>query len=183
MARPSGDITGMRFHRLTVIRKLLDRASRNVFWLLACDCGRTHRAPASALRTGRVKSCGCMNQELRLARNQRHGLAARGAKKPAEYIVWQAMIGRCSNPKNKAFRYYGGRGIVVCDRWRHDFTAFLADMGQRPSPKHSIDRINNDGNYEPGNCRWATQSEQVRNSSRCRQARHADPSAAGTTEV
>jgi len=93
----------------------------------------------------------------------KHGHAVRHARTP-EYSAWCALIGRCTNPRNKGWRYYGGRGITVCERWRHDFTAFLADMGPRPSPNHSIDRFpDNDGNYEPGNARWATDQQQNAN--------------------
>lgn len=87
-----------------------------------------------------------------------HGLC-----RTAEYRAWQAMRLRCHNPANKAYPSYGGRGITVCDRWRDDFLAFLADMGMKPTPKHEIDRKDNDGNYEPGNCRWVTRSENDRN--------------------
>lgn len=80
-----------------------------------------------------------------------------------EYIIWQQMKKRCFNASNPAYHNYGGRGIVVCARWRNDFAAFLDDMGKRPSEQHSLDRINNDGNYEPGNCRWATGKEQMNN--------------------
>lgn len=79
------------------------------------------------------------------------------------YQNWWRMIARCDDPRDPKFEYYGGRGITVCDRWRNDFTAFLSDMGPKPSPLHSIDRINNDGNYEPSNCRWATKREQSLN--------------------
>ena len=91
----------------------------------------------------------------------KHGFARPGKEAP-EYRAWAALRNRCSNPNHDAYKNYGGRGIKVCERW-NDFLAFLEDMGPRPSPKHSIDRINNDGNYEPDNCRWATRSEQCRN--------------------
>ena len=86
-----------------------------------------------------------------------------GLSQTPEHVIWCHVMERCTNPKSADWANYGGRGITICDRWRSSFTAFLADMGQRPSPTHSIDRKNNDGNYEPGNCRWATLSEQHRN--------------------
>lgn len=128
-----------------------------------CDCGKTKEFTVSWLtyrhlkkRTSQPVHCGCLMIK--------HGLSA---AKPPEYGVWQAMVQRCTNPNNQAFHCYGGRGITVCNRWR-EFLTFYADMGQRPSAEHSIDRINNDGNYEPGNCRWATREVQDQNTSRIR---------------
>ncbi len=94
----------------------------------------------------------------------KHGESRGAGALTAEYITWCSIIGRCHCPTNHKYPRYGGRGITMCARWRNSFEDFLADMGRRPSSKHSIDRIDNDGNYEPGNCRWATASEQVRNS-------------------
>jgi hypothetical protein len=95
-----------------------------------------------------------------------------GACLSPEHIAWKGLIGRCENPRNPVFKYYGGRGITVCERWRKSFANFLVDMGRKPSMAHSIDRIDNDGNYEPGNCRWATQSEQTSNQQRQRGKKH-----------
>lgn len=159
--RAAPDLTGLRFSRLVVVGRLAPQ-SGTVMYECVCDCGRTHRTSGHSLRSQRVKSCGCLNQEMRLARNYRHGMARRGELSP-EYGVWQAVIARCTNPKNKRWAWYGGRGVRICQRWRHDFAAFLADMGPRPSPHHSIDRINSDGDYEPGNCRWASPREQYMN--------------------
>jgi hypothetical protein len=92
----------------------------------------------------------------------RHG-DSRAAGSTSEYASWERIIQRSTNPRMHNWKYYGGRGITVCDRWRNSFENFLADMGRKPSPRLSIDRINNDGNYEPGNCRWATQKEQIAN--------------------
>ena len=93
-----------------------------------------------------------------------------GRPKTVEYTLWRSMINRCYNTKVQNYHYYGGRGIMVCPRWRHDYLAFLADVGRRPAPGLSLDRINNDGNYEPGNVRWATRSQQARNTSRYKKA-------------
>lgn len=119
------------------------------------------------MRTGNTTSCGCA--QLEMSRRQiKHG-GARRIGRAREYEIYSAMIDRCENPKNKVFSYYGGRGICICDRWRYGadgktgYECFISDVGRRPSPELSIDRINNDGNYEPGNCRWATRAEQCAN--------------------
>ncbi len=151
------DIAGQRFGRL-VATKLAGRAkNRDCLWLCRCDCGEERAFNVGNLRGGRSKSCGCLQRELTANRNTTHGL-----RWTPEYIVWRGMFSRCTNPNERAFHNYGGRGIVVCDRW-YSFEAFWEDMGSRPSSDHSIDRIDVNGNYEPGNCRWATVKEQQRN--------------------
>lgn len=114
------------------------------------------------LRSGKTKSCGCRIAEKNAELRGTH-LNARKGQRTTEYQIWESIKKRCLNPRNRAYARYGGRGISICDRWRDDFQAFLSDVGARPSLEHSIDRIDNDGHYEPGNVRWATKSEQARN--------------------
>jgi hypothetical protein len=151
------DITGKRFGRLMVIRYVGNKA-----WECRCDCGKITTGCASDMKRGFKKSCGCFQREGAKIRRTTHGLSY-----TSEYWVWASMMARCFNPNEVGFKNYGHRGITVCPRWR-TAANFLADMGKRPSPKHSIDRINNDGNYEPGNCRWATRIQQNRNMRRVR---------------
>jgi hypothetical protein len=157
---PATLVAGERFERLTVVSRSFTRGG-NRHWLLRCDCGNEHHAPASALRTGRVKSCGCLNDEMRIARNTTHGLRPRDreASHPL-YDRWSAMLARCHTPTNEDFPLYGGRGIKVCERWRNDFRAYVDDVGMPPPGRPTLDRKDNDGDYEPNNVHWATWSEQ-----------------------
>jgi hypothetical protein len=151
---------GQRFGRLVTIEDVRLRGSRGWarYWICRCDCGTVKAVPSGNLVAGRTSSCGCFHNDLLRQANFKHGLSTE-----PEYIVWVAMLQRCGNPKNKDYPDYGGRGITVCDRWR-DFANFISDVGARPSSKYSIDRYpDNNGNYEPGNVRWATATEQVYN--------------------
>jgi hypothetical protein len=152
-------LVGQRFGRLLVTEpapKPHTRADRR--WLCQCDCGKTKVVAHHQLLGGNCRSCGCLRSELSAARVIKHGL-----RKSPEYGIWNAMKNRCYNPHVKHHKDYGGRGIKVCDRWRDSFEAFITDMGRRPGPEYTIERENNDGDYEPGNCKWATRFEQQRN--------------------
>lgn len=162
---------GERFGRLVVVERG-DLRSGNRLWRLRCDCGAEHQAAAFALFCGRVKSCGCLNDEVRIERNTTHGHAHRAESHPL-YARWQAMIARCHRPSHADFGLYGARGISVCDRWRHDFQAYLDDVGTPTPGRPTLDRIDNEGNYEPGNVRWATWSEQRLNQRNARAPRNA----------
>lgn len=152
-------VTGMRFGRLVVISGEARRGNKRPAWICRCDCGQVTRAFTYNIKNGHTKSCGCLKVDVTKAAKTTHG-----ARRSEEYGIWTGILTRCYNKNCRAYDRYGGRGIVVCDRWRHDFAAFLADMGHRPSPRHSIDRYpDNNGNYEPGNCRWATVEQQNRN--------------------
>lgn len=172
------DLTGQTFGRLTVTG--LGEPSgkrRRTAWLCACDCGTVVTVVGESLRSGHAKSCGCFRREFASivgkAARPRHGHACRD-RYSVEYRTWGGMIQRCTNPKFRQFRDYGGRGISVCPEWRTSFERFLADMGPRPVGL-TLDRINNDGNYKPGNCRWASRSQQQRNQRRNHRAWAATP--------
>jgi hypothetical protein len=151
------DLVGQTFGRLLVVARVESTRHGKRRWLVECTCGVRKEVTGGNLTTGQVLSCGCLSRERTTQRNTTHGLHSR-----AEYEVWKSLRQRCFNPHKANFRDYGGRGIKVCERWE-SFSNFLADMGPPPTPAHSIDRVNNDGDYEPANCRWATIAEQCNN--------------------
>lgn len=151
------DLTGKVFGRWTVL--YYAGRSTNSLWFCKCECGAETVVAGPHLMRG--KSIGCR-------RCSGVAVVTHGMSKSPEFGSWRALIERCTNPGNRAYARYGGRGIRVCDRWKQSFEAFYKDMGPRPSPQHSIDRIDSNGDYEPTNCRWATQSQQMRNTRRSR---------------
>lgn len=150
---------GRVFGRLTVIDRAPTR-NRQTMWLCVCQCGTRKDIDGRHLRKGNVVSCGCRMREAALESITKHGYTKTHR---AEYKIWGGIKQRCLNPNSTFYHRYGGRGITICAEWRDDFAAFLEHVGPRPSPDMSIDRIDNDRGYEPGNVRWATQTQQVRN--------------------
>jgi len=146
MGRPAVDITGERFNRLIAIQPTKERRFGNVVWLCECDCGSSVRVKINDLKIGYNQSCGCLQKELRY----KHGHKVKGES--PTYQTWKAMKQRCLNLKKDAFQYYGGKGIMICERWMV-FENFLADMGVRPDGM-TISRADHDKHYEPDNCSW-----------------------------
>jgi hypothetical protein len=152
------DRTNQIFDRLTVKNRAPNNRHGQTRWECQCVCGNIITVNSGNLTSGHVKSCGCLNKEIVAKRSFIHGMS-----NTPEFQTWARMLGRCNNPNNNKFKDYGKRGIKVCEAWEHDFMAFFKHVGPKPSSKHSIDRIENDGNYKPGNVRWATKSVQANN--------------------
>ena len=144
------NLKGKKFAKLTVISRAENTKDGKTRWLCLCDCNSEKVIMGRSLRNGDTGSCGCLSIK--------HSMS-----KDPEYIAWKAMKARCYNVKKENYHKYGGRGIRVCEWWLNSFENFFSDMGSRPSKNHTVDRINNDGNYEPANCRWATKSGQSQN--------------------
>ena len=156
------DQTGKKQGRLTVVGFLGLNWQHSATWLCRCECGGETVTTTGELNRGGERgptmSCGCLQRESAAETFTTHGMTG-----TPEHAAWCDMKSRCTNPNAGEWKRYGARGIAVCDRWLHSFDVFLADMGPRPSPDHSLDREDSDGNYEPSNCRWATKKEQQRN--------------------
>lgn len=155
------DETGKRYGRLVVVERAGTKGTYAA-WRCRCDCGNETMASGKHLRNGNTASCGCLIRDTNVAKGTKHGLTPKGGRVPPEYDAWGHMVQRCTNPENAAWESYGGRGIKIDPEWL-DFRNFLRDVGPRPSRNHSIDRIDVNGHYEPGNVRWATRLEQNRN--------------------
>ncbi len=153
-------MSGLRFGKLLVIQRATGDNHKRAYWLCRCECGREAVKMGKYLRCGDTQSCGCDQQAMRAAGNPVQGLLPK--RFPREYTIWRSMKSRCYVRSSSNYRFYGARGVTVCDQWRSDFRAFMADMGPCP-PDLTLDRIDPSGAYEPSNCRWETWEVQHKN--------------------
>lgn len=159
------NLTGTRFGRLIVVKRgpnYPHPTKKIPQWVCHCDCGKDRIINGCNLRRGLVKSCGCLRKEITIARTLTHGCSGKRGKRATEYETWAGMRQRCFNENNSDYRNYGGRGITICERW-DSFENFLADMGRKPSKRHTIERTNNELGYTPENCVWAIHLTQANN--------------------
>jgi len=160
------DLTGQRFGRLVVLQRegtlVSTGGSARITWRCRCDCGSDTVSSGQTLKAGKAKSCGCLQPEAARKAKTTHGHRSYG-KLPAEYVAWHNMLDRCFNPNSRSYPDYGGRGITVCERWRESYPNFLADMGERPPGKYSLERQDVNGDYRPNNCIWLPHADQARN--------------------
>ena len=159
------DLTGKKFGKLTVISRAGTDHCKHVIWNCICDCGNKKVLRSNSLTIHHQQSCGCETSNILSKLSKKHGHNTDFNGKSSTYNSWDNMIQRCHNPKNTNYIRYGAKGTSVCDRWRvkDGFSNFILDMGEKPTPKHSIDRIDNSKGYYADNCRWATRKEQHRN--------------------
>lgn len=156
------NLTNRRFNRLTVIRRG-DNVGKKIGWICVCDCGKRVLVISNNLLRGNTQSCGCLNDEVRAApKTHGHARRAAGGGHSSEYRTWRAAINRCTNHNHKDYCFYGARGITMCQEWMCDFSKFYSYVGPRPVGL-TLDRIDNNRGYEPGNVRWATPKEQAAN--------------------